>query len=70
MVGTGSRLFFAYAVVGFLAAAVYGVASGGDVLGVVSVGYKGGVGEHFGYSVLTLLGFTALVLGIVTVVLR
>jgi hypothetical protein len=70
MVGTGSRLFFAYAVLGFLGAAVYGLASGGDVVGVLTVGYKGGVGEHFGYAVLTLLGVSALVLGLFTVVLR
>jgi hypothetical protein len=70
MVGTGSRLFFAYAVLGFLGAAVYGLASGGDVVGVLTVGYKGGVGEHFGYSVLTLLGTTSLVLGLFSVALR
>jgi hypothetical protein len=70
MVGTGSRLFFAYAVLAFLGAAVYGLASGGDVVGVISLGYKGGVGEHFGYAVLTLLGTTSLVLGLFTVALR
>lgn len=70
MVGTGSRLFFAYTVLGFLGAAVYGLASGGDVVGVISLGYKGGVGEHFGYAVLTLLGVSSLVLGLFAVVLR
>lgn len=70
MVGTGSRLFFAYAVLGFLGAAVYGLASGGDVVGVITLGYKGGVGEHFGYAVLTLLGATSLVIGLFSAVLR
>jgi hypothetical protein len=70
MVGTGSRLFLAFTAFAFLAAAAYGLASGGDLLGVVSMGYKGGVGEHFGYTVLTLLGFTALTLAGFSLVLR
>ena len=70
MVGTGSRLFFAYTVLALLGAAVYGLASGGDVVGVLTLGYKGGVGEHFGYSVLVLLGASTLVLGLFSVVLR
>ena len=47
MVGTGSRLFFALAAIGLLGAAAFGLASGGDPVGVMSLGYKGGVGEHF-----------------------
>ncbi|HEY5698259.1 MAG TPA: hypothetical protein VIT01_12200 [Acidimicrobiales bacterium] len=70
MVGTGSRLFFAYTVLALLGAAVYGLASGGDVVGVLTLGYKGGVGEHFGYAVLVLLGASTLVLGLFSVALR
>jgi hypothetical protein len=70
MVGTGSRFFFALAVVGFVLAGAYGVATGGDPIGVMSMGYKGGVGEHFGYAVLTFLGSISLVLGLVSVAVR
>jgi hypothetical protein len=70
MVGTGSRLFFALAALGLLGAGLYGVASGGDPVGVLSMGGKGGVGGHFGYAVLSLFGLTALGWGVVTVVIR
>ena len=60
MVGTGSRLFFALAAIGLLGAVAFGLASGGDPVGVVSLGYKGGVGEHFSYALLTAFGVTAL----------
>jgi hypothetical protein len=70
MVGTGSRLFFALAVLGLLGAGAYGVASGGDPVGVMSAGYKGGVGDHFGYSVLSAFGLTSLILGFLTVAIR
>ena len=70
MVGTGSRLFFALAAIGLLGAVAFGLASGGDPVGVLSLGYKGGVGEHFSYSLLTAFGVTALGLGLVSVALR
>lgn len=70
MVGTGSRLFFTLAVFGLLGACAYGVASGGDPVGVLSAGYKGGVGEHLGYAVLGLFGVTSLVFGVLNVAIR
>ena len=70
MVGTGSRLFFAFAVVGLIGAGAYGVASGGDPIGVVSMGYKGGVGEHLGYVVLTTMALTSLAIAVALVLLR
>lgn len=70
MVGTGSRLYFGLAVLALLGAGAYGLASGGDPIGVASMGYKGGVGEHLGYVVLTGLGLVTLTLGVVNVALR
>ena len=70
MVGTGSRLFFALGVLGLLGAGLYGLASGGDIQGVISLGWKGGVGDHFGYAVLLGLGTVALVQGLITVVIH
>ena len=69
MFGTGSRFFFALALLGFVGAGAYGIATGGDPIGVVSMGYKGGVGEHFGYTILTLFGATSLVLAVISVVI-
>lgn len=70
MVGSGSRLFFALAAIAFLSAVAYGIASGGHLLGVISIGYKGGVGDLFGYSVFVALGVTSLGLGLAGVALR
>ena len=39
-------------------------------VGVITLGYKGRVGEHFGYAVLIGLSFTSLFLGIMLVALR
>ncbi|MFV2039465.1 MAG: hypothetical protein ACC660_04415, partial [Acidimicrobiales bacterium] len=75
----GFRLFFGFTLAGLLAMFVYGVASGdgggADYLGVVdaeewtgaiSLGWKGGIGDHLGYIVLMLFavasGFIAVML--------
>ncbi len=70
MFGYGSRFWFALAAVGLFGADAYGLASGGNVVGVLSFGYKGGVGEHFGYAVLAALGVTALALAVITTLVR
>ena len=67
----GFRLFFGFFFAAVAAAAVYGVASGsaGETeyfavlnvetwVGVLSLGYKGGIGDHVGYVV--LMGFAVL----------
>ncbi|MEZ5407550.1 MAG: hypothetical protein R2761_05960 [Acidimicrobiales bacterium] len=58
----GSKYLFGVAGVALLGAIVYGLVTGGGIVGVVSVGYKGGVGEHTGYG--TLLGVAAAALGL------
>ncbi len=75
----GFRLFFGFTLAGFLAMFVYGVASGDgggvDYLGIVdaeawlgsvSLGWKGGIGDHVGYTVLMLF---ALMSGFIAVML-
>lgn len=52
MITTGSKFFYGLAALLALAAVVYGYASGGGGVGPLSVGYKGGVGEHLGYGLL------------------
>ncbi len=67
----GFRLFFGFTLAAVAAAAVYGVASGsaGETeyfavlnvetwVGVLSLGYKGGIGDHVGYVV--LMGFAVM----------
>jgi len=52
MITTGSKLFYALAGVLLVAAVVYGYSTGGGEIGPLSVGYKGGVGDHLGYGIL------------------
>ena len=66
----GSKYLFGVAVASLVGAAVYGLTSGGDVIGVISIGYKGGVGEHLGYGVLVAIGFVYLLLGVLNVITR
>lgn len=58
----GSKYLFGVAGVALLGAIVYGLVTGGGIVGVISVGYKGGVGEHTGYG--TLLGVSVAALGL------
>lgn len=79
MITRGSKFFYAAAVVGFVAAIVYGFLSGaaahsgvlgvfsdGDVVnsivGPLTFGWKGWVGDHVGYS--ALMGFAAVMAGL------
>ncbi len=76
MFTTGAKYFFGLALFALVAAAFYGGATAGHevnmdtLLGVVTLGYKGSVGDHLGYSVLVGLFFTSLFLGCVTIAFR
>ena len=61
----GSKYLFAASGASWLAGLVYGMTSGGGLVGVLSFGYKGGVGEHFGYTVLMLLMVATFMLSMV-----
>ena len=52
MITTGSKWFFGLGVVLLVLAAAYGWTTGGNGLGPLTAGYKGGVGDHFGYGIL------------------
>lgn len=55
----GSKYLFAVAGASLLGAALYGLISGGGLIGVVSLGYKGGVGEHTGYTILVAVAIVS-----------
>jgi hypothetical protein len=65
MITTGTKWFFGLGVVTLILAAAYGWTTGGSGLGPVSVGYKGGVGDHFGYGVLLTAAALSIGQGIV-----
>lgn len=82
----GFRLFFGFAAVGLIAAVIYGVASGGNDptagvdyfgfvdseawIGALSLGWKGGVGDHIGYLVLVMFAVVSGFLGLTLVAYR
>jgi len=70
MITTGSKFFYALAAVLLAAAVVYGWSTGGDVVGPLSLGYKGGVGDHLGYGVLLAAGVASLFAGLCTTAFR
>lgn len=69
MFTTGSKWFFGVAGAALVAALVYGGATNpSDVgmdtfMGVLTLGYKGGVGDHIGYAVLMAIAGSAIFLG-------
>ena len=70
MFTTGFKFFFGMFAAFTAAALVYGYASGGDVVGPLSLGWKGGVGDHIGYGVLVALSTASLAVGLVLVSFR
>jgi hypothetical protein len=73
---TGSKWFFGLAAAAVVAALVYGGATNPDEVGmstftgVLTLGYKGGVGDHLGYAVLMGLAGASLFLGATTAAFR
>ena len=63
MITTGSKWFFGLSFVSLVLAVAYGWTTGGNGVGPLTMGYKGGVGDHFGYGVLVTAGFISLSLG-------
>jgi hypothetical protein len=69
MFKTGSKFLFGLAALGLVGAVLYSWATGqhelgmDSLLGPLTLGYKGYVGEHVGYSVLISLSFASLFLG-------
>ena len=70
MITTASKWFFGLGVVALVLAAVYGWTTGGDGLGPLTAGYKGGVGDHFGYTLLLSLAVVSTFLGGIAVATR
>lgn len=69
MIKTGSKFFYSTAAIAFVAAVVYAGSTGDQevgmdtLLGPLTLGYKGYVGEHVGFTLLMSLAVVALALG-------
>jgi len=65
MITTGTKWFLGLGVVTLALAAAYGWTTGGNGLGPVTVGYKGGVGDLLGYGILLTAGVLSILQGLV-----
>ena len=70
MFTTGFKFFFGLFTAFCVAALVYGYTTGGDHVGPLSLGWKGGVGDHIGYGLLVALGAVSLTISLVLVSFR
>lgn len=70
MITSGSKWFFGLAFVSFVLAFAYGWTTGGNGFGPLTFGYKGAVGDHFGYSLLMAGGVISFFLGCVATAVR
>jgi hypothetical protein len=70
MFTTGAKWFFGITVYALVAALVYGLGSGSGLMGVLSVGVKGGAGELAGLTVLVSLSAAAAFTGAVVLAYR
>ena len=70
MITTGSKWFFGLGLVSLVLAVAYGWTTGGNGVGPLTMGYKGGVGDHLGYGVLVATGFVSIFLGAVSLAVR
>ncbi len=70
MFTTGFKFFFGLFAAFCAAALVYGYTTGGDHVGPLSLGWKGGVGDHIGYGVLVALAGVSLTISLVLVSFR
>ena len=70
MITTGSKWFLGLGFVLLVLAVAYGWTTGGNGVGPLTMGYKGGVGDHFGYGLLIAAGFISLFMGAVSLAVR
>ena len=70
MFTTGFKFFFGLFAAFGAAALVYGYTTGGNHVGPISLGWKGGVGDHIGYGVLVGLAVACLTVSLVLVSFR
>lgn len=63
MLPTGLKLYLGIAFAAIAAAVVGGYTSGGDVVGPISAGYKGGIGDHVSYVIFAGVAFVSVVVG-------
>ncbi len=70
MITLGAKVYFGLAAFALVAAAVLGLASGGTLLGIISFGWSGPIGDNLGFTVLLAVSAGAFFMGTVTTAFR
>jgi hypothetical protein len=70
MLTTGFKLFFGFCLAAVAGAVTFGYTTGGEHVGPLTLGYKGGIGNHTGYTILIALGFVSGALAVMLVAFR
>ena len=77
MFKTGSKFLYGVAAFGFVASIAYAIATGGNkvdgvdtILGPLTLGYKGGVGDHVGFTILVTLTVASFCLAVLLASIR
>jgi hypothetical protein len=70
MITLGAKVYFGLTVFALVAASILGLASGGDLLGILSFGWSGPIGNNLGYTVLIGTSAAAFFMGVVTTAFR
>jgi hypothetical protein len=70
MITLGAKVYFGLAAFALVAAAVLGLASGATLLGIISFGWSGPIGDNLGYTVLLGVSAGAFFMGAVTTAFR
>lgn len=63
MIPTGFKLYFGIAAAAMTAAVIGGYTSGGDGVGPLSMGWKGGIGDQISYTILMGVAFVSIIVG-------
>ena len=70
MITLGAKVYFGLAAFALVAAAVLGLASGATLLGIISFGWSGPIGDNLGYTILLGVSAGAFFMGAVTTAFR
>lgn len=70
MITLGAKIYFGLSVVAIIAAAVFGLATDASLLGVLSFGWSGPIGDQHAYILLMSIAIAAFFMGAVTTAYR
>jgi hypothetical protein len=70
MITLGAKVYFGLCAFALAAATVLGLASGGTLLGIISFGWSGPIGDNLGFTVLVAVSAGAFFMGTVTTAFR